>query len=111
MARLRVKQHEGHETKSTGWDSVTLHNLSTGSAAFFYNKNLGIGTLLDLKIDVSTATPTVRCAGKVTRIEQSLAHSLIRIGTEFTEISEQEKEMINTTIEAVLEQANKTSLA
>ncbi len=53
MARLRVKQHEGHETKSTGWDSVTLHNLTTGSAAFFYNKNLGIGTLLDLKIDVS----------------------------------------------------------
>ncbi len=55
--------------------------------------------------------PTVKCAGKVTRIEQSLPHSIIRIATEFTEISEQEKEMINTTIEASLEQASKTSVA
>jgi hypothetical protein len=29
----------------------------------------------------------------------------------FTEIDEQEKEVINTTVEKVLEQANKTSLA
>jgi hypothetical protein len=84
--------------------------LSAGGALFYYSKYLGLGSLLDLKIDVSTATPTVRCAGKVTRIEQSLAHSLIRIATEFTEIDEHVKEMMNTTIEKALEQANKTSV-
>ncbi len=103
MARLRVKQYEGLEISSSEWDMVILKDLSAGGALFYYSKYLGLGSLLDLKIDVSTATPTVRCAGKVTRIEQSLAHSLIRIATEFTEIDEHVKEMMNTTIEAVLE--------
>ncbi len=88
---------------SAEWDVVALKNLSAGEAFFYYKKDLGIGSLLDLRIDVSTAMPTVKCAGKVTRIEQSLPHSIHRIATKFTEISEQEKEMINTTIEAVLE--------
>ncbi len=43
MAGVRVKQHEGHETGSTGWDSVTLHNLSTGGTFFYSKKDLGIG--------------------------------------------------------------------
>ncbi len=103
MARLRIKQYEGLEISSAEWNIVALKDLSAGDALFYYSKYLGLGSLLDLKIDVSTAMPTVKCAGKVTRIEHSLAHSLIRIATEFTEISEQEKEMINTTIEAVLE--------
>jgi hypothetical protein len=103
MARLRIKQYEGLEISSAEWDIVVLKDLSAGGALFYYSKYLGLGSLLDLKIDVSTATPTVKCAGEVTRIEQSLPHSIIRIATEFTEISEQEKEMINTTIEAVLE--------
>ncbi len=110
MARLRVKQYEGLEISSSEWDMVLLKDLSAGGALFYYSKYLELGSLLDLKIDVSTATPTVRCAGKVTRIEQSLAHSLIRIATEFTEIDEQEKEIISAAIERALEQANKTSL-
>jgi hypothetical protein len=89
---------------------VALKDLSAGGAFFYYSKYVELGSLLDLKIDVSTAMPTVKCAGKVTRIEQSLAHSLIRIATVFTEIDEQEKEMINTAVEEALEQANKTSL-
>ncbi|MBO1224884.1 MAG: PilZ domain-containing protein [Candidatus Scalindua sediminis] len=111
MARLRIKQYEGLEISSAEWDIVALKDLSAGGALFYYSKYLGLGSLLDLKIDVSTATPTVRCAGKVTRIEQSLAHSLIRIATEFTEIDEHVKEMMNTTIEKALEQANKTSVS
>ncbi len=103
MARLRIKQYEGLEISSAEWDIVALKDLSAGGALFYYSKYLGLGTLLDLKIDVSTAMPTVKCAGKVTRIEPSLAHSLIRIATEFTGIDEQEREMINTTVEKALE--------
>ncbi len=43
MAGVRVKQHEGRKKGSTGWDSVTLHNLSTGGTFFFSKKDLGIG--------------------------------------------------------------------
>ncbi len=73
-----------------------------GGALFYYNKNLGIDSLLNLKIDVSTATPTISCVGKVTRIEQSQPHSMFRIAAEFTDIEEKEKEIINTTVKEVL---------
>ncbi len=102
MARLRVKQYEGIEISSSEWDIVALKDLSAGGALFNYNKYLGIGSLLDLKIDVSTTTPTIKCAGKVTRIEQSQPHSILRIATEFTGIDEQEKEIINTTVEEII---------
>ncbi len=99
MARLRIKQYEGLESSSAEWDVVALKDLSAGGALFYYSKYLGLGSLLHLKIDVSTATPTVKCAGKVTRIEYAQPHSILCIATEFTEIDEQEKEMINTTVE------------
>ncbi len=102
MARLRIKQYEGLEITSAEWDMVALKDLSAGGVLFSYKKNLGIGALLDLKIDVSTASPTIKCAGRVTRIERSQPHFILRIATEFTGIAEQEKELINTTVEEVL---------
>ena len=110
MARLRIKQYEGLERSSAEWDVVALKDLSAGGALFYYSKYLGLGSLLHLKIDVSTATPTVKCAGKVTRIEYTQPHSILRIATEFTEIDEHEKKIINTNVEKVLEQQNRTSL-
>jgi c-di-GMP-binding flagellar brake protein YcgR len=102
MARFRIKQYKDLERSSAEWDVVVLKDLSAGGALFNYNRNLRIGSLLDLKIDVSTTTPTIKCAGKVTRIEQSQPHSILRIATEFTEIDEREKKIINTTIEKAL---------
>jgi hypothetical protein len=103
MARLRIKQYEGLEISSAEWDIVALKDLSAGGALFYYSKYLGLASLLDLKIDVSIATPTIKCAGKVTRIEQSQPHTIYRMATEFTEIGEQEKEIINTTVQEFLE--------
>jgi hypothetical protein len=98
MARLRIKQYEGLEISSAEWDMVALKDLSAGGALFYYSKYLGLSSLLDLKIDVSTATPTINCVGKVIRIEQTQPHSILRIATEFTGIDEQEKEIINTAL-------------
>jgi hypothetical protein len=111
MARLRIKQYEGLERSSAEWDIVALKDLSAGGVLFYSSKNLGLGSLLDLKIDVSTAMPTVKCGGKVTRIEYTQPHSILRIATEFTGIDEHEKKIINTTVEKVVEQQNQTSLA
>ncbi len=110
MAGVRVKQHEGRKRGSTGWDSVTLHNLSTGGTFFIYKKDLGIGTLLDLKIDVPESMLTVNCVGEVTRIDKPQTTSMFCIAIRFIDIGEQEKEIINTTVENALEQANQTSL-
>jgi hypothetical protein len=46
--------------------------------------------------------PTVKCGGKVTRIEYTQPHSILRIATEFTGIDEHEKKIINTTFEEAL---------
>ncbi len=70
---------------------------------FIYNKNLGIDSLLDLKIDVSKATLTINCVGKIMRIDEPIPPSIFGIATEFTEIDEHEKKIINTTVEKVLE--------
>ncbi len=110
MAEVRVKRQEGHETGSAGWDSVTLHNLSAGGAFFTYKKDLGIGTLVDLKIDVPESMLTINCVGEVTRIEQFKSTSMFCTAIKFIDIGEQEKEAINTSGEEALEQANKTSL-
>ncbi len=109
MAGVRVKQHEGHETGSTGWDSVTLYSLSAGGTFFIYKKDLGIGTLLDLKIDVPGFMLIKNCVGKVTRIEQFHLPptSMFCIAIKFIDIGEHEKEVINTAVE----QDYKTSVA
>jgi hypothetical protein len=103
MARLRIKQYEGLKISSAEWDVVALRDLSAGGVLFNYNKNLGINSLLDLNIDVSTATPAIKCLGKVNRIEQSLPYYTLRIAAEFTGIEEKGKELINATIEEILE--------
>ena len=110
IARLRIKQYKGLEKPSAEWDMVTVKDLSAGGMQFNYNKNLGIGSLLDFKIDISKSTPTINCVGKVTRIEYAQPHSILRIATEFTEIDEQEKEAINTAVEKALEHHYQTYL-
>ena len=95
MARIRVKQHEGPETVSAGWDSVTLHNLSAGGTFFVYKEDLGIGTLLELEIDVSKSTPPINCVGKTIRSDTLQPASTFCITTRFTDIREQGKQLIN----------------
>ncbi len=92
MAGVRVKQHEGHETVSTGWDSVTLHNLSVGGTYFNYKKDLGIGTLIDLNIDVPETVLNVFCVGEVIRSNKPKSTSMYGIAIKLIDIGEQESE-------------------
>ena len=111
MAEVRVKRQEGHETGSAGWDSVTLHNLSVGGTFFIYRKDLGIGTILDLKIDGTETKRTINCVGKVIRAEQFQYTSMFCTAIKFINIGKKEKETINTSVEEDLEHAHKTSVA
>jgi hypothetical protein len=109
-ARFKIRSDEAQEMEAYVLDSVTLHNLSAGSAAFIYNKNLGIGTLLDLKIDVSKSTPTINCVGKIIRIDKPQPTSMFCIAVFFVDIGELEKAMINTSVAEDLEYEDQTSL-
>ncbi len=98
MAGVRVKQHEGHETKTTGWDSVTLHNLSAGGTFFIHRKDLGIGTLLDLRIDEIESMLTINCVGEATRIEQFQSTSMFCTAIKFIDIGVLEKAIVNVSV-------------
>jgi hypothetical protein len=108
ITRFRVKQYEGQEISSPDWDIVAVKNLSAGGMVYAYNKgynkNLELDSLLDLKIDFFKSIPSINCIGRVVRIEEPMpmTNSMSRITAKFTEIDEQEREMINTTVEAIL---------
>ncbi len=112
IARFRVKQYEGQEKPSIDWNIVAVKNLSAGGIIFnYYNENIEIGTLLDLKIGFLKSIPTINCIGRVIRIEESQLNSMFRIATELTEIDEHERKMINTTVEAALRKEAKKRIS
>ncbi len=49
------------------------------------------------------STPTINCAGEIIRCVELQPTSVFCIAIKFIDIGEQEKEMINTTIEELLE--------
>ena len=112
IARLRVGRYEGQETSSPDWDIVAVKNLSAGGMVYDYNKNLELDSLLDLKIDFFKSIPSINCIGRVVRIEEPMpmTNSMFRITAKFTEIDEQERKMINTTIEAMLRKERKQNI-
>ncbi len=107
VARFKIRSDEAQEMCSDDWDSVFLMNISVGGTFFYHTKDLAIGTLLDLKIYVPNAVLIINCVGKVIRIDKSWHTSMFGIAIKFTDIGEQEKEMINTTVEKALERKTK----
>jgi hypothetical protein len=92
---FRVINFKNLDMSTAGLDIVDLKDISAGGASFNYNENLGIDSFLDLKIYMSASKRPLHCIGKIIRIEQPQPDSKFRTATEFTEISEEEKEMIN----------------
>ncbi len=101
MVRFRTIPLVAKKMVSTGWDMVSVKNLSAGGMLFDYKKNLELDSLLDFKIYISRSTPTINCVGKIIRIAESIPPSIFGIATEFAEIEEHEKEMISKAIEEV----------
>ncbi len=101
ITRFRIKPDKIQKIAPSNWDLIAVKNLSAGGILFAYTTNLGINSNLDLKIDISESIPPINCVGKIIRVEEPQPHSMCLIATEFTEIEDQEKEMISTTIEKV----------
>lgn len=100
---FRVINFKNPDMPPAGLDIVDLKDISAGGVSFNYSENLGIDSFLDLKIYMPASTRPLHCIGKVIRVEQLQPDSKFRIATEFAEISEQEKEMINKAAEETFE--------
>jgi hypothetical protein len=103
IARFRAKQLSDRKMPPLDWNIVAVKNLSAGGIKInYYKENLEIGSLVDFKIEFIKSKPTISCIGRVVRIDDAHANSMFRIGIEFIEIDEKEREIINTTVEAIL---------
>ena len=111
MARLRIKQYEGLEISSSEWDMVALRDLSAGGVFFYSSQNLGIDSLLNLKIDVSTDSSPIECVGIVLRVKKQQYTSIFGIAAAFMEIGAQDKEMINKTAAEISRNERRTPIA
>ncbi len=103
ITRFWIKQCDGKETSSLEWNIVAVKNLSAGGIKFnYYKMNLGFGLLLEMKIEFIKSKPNISCLGRIVRIEDAHVNSMFRIATEFTEINDLDREIIDTTVEAIL---------
>ena len=102
IARFRVKQYEGSVIFSAEWDMIVLRVFSVGGALFFHKKDLGIGTLLDLKIDVPKSTLTIKCVGEILRSDKIQPTSMFCFAIKFIDMGEREKELINKAVKGIL---------
>jgi hypothetical protein len=111
IARFRIKQCDDQETSSLEWNIVAVKNLGAGGIMFnYYKMDLGFGSLLELKLDFIKYKPTISCIGRVVRIEDAHTNCMFRIATEFTEINDLDREIINTTVEAILKREAKKKI-
>ena len=106
IVKLHAIPDEANGRISPDWDMVVAKDLGAGGIFFYTSKNLGVGTLLDLKIGFSTSVPPIECIGIVVRIKEQPDTSIFGIATAFTKIGEQEKELINQTAEEMSRQKN-----
>ncbi len=108
IARFRVKQCDGQETSSHEWNIVAVKNLCAAGIMFnYYKMNLEFGLVLEMKIEFIKSRPNISCIGRIVRIEDAHANSMFRIATEFTEINDLDREIIDTTVEAILKREAK----
>jgi c-di-GMP-binding flagellar brake protein YcgR len=99
ITRFRVKPYDDMVSKDL--DTVAAFNLSAGGIFFYTKIDLGIGTIMYLKIGVSRSHPFIICVGKVIREKRYPAISVYGYSIEFTEINEQIKKMINKSSETI----------
>ncbi len=73
----------------------------------YYKMDLKSGSLLEFHLDFIRSKPTISCIGRVVRIEDAHANSMFRISTEFTEIDDLDREIVNTTVKAIIKREAK----
>ncbi len=76
----------------------------------YYKQRLEIGSLLDLRIEFIKSISAISCIGRVVRVEDAHVNAMFRMGVEFTEIDDKDREIINSTVEAIIKRETQRRL-
>ncbi|MBD3426275.1 MAG: hypothetical protein GF409_03470 [Candidatus Omnitrophica bacterium] len=93
IARFQVRPHESPKEAFKGWDMVTVRNLSAGGVNFNYDKDLGVGSVLDFKVNFPDYDVPISCLARVLRVENA-PYGLFHIAAEFSDIQKKEQKLI-----------------
>ncbi len=105
IVKFRVKAGKTLNTTSEEWNTVTTNNFSAKGIFFFSDRNMEVGTILELNIDFShfhPSNPSIVCVGKIIRMKKLMDTSTIGFAIEFTEINEQTKKIISKIVEGII---------
>ncbi len=100
--KMRFKPDEDQKATSDGWKIVFAKDLSAGGVFLQDGKGFEVGSLVDFKIYISRSLSPLGCVGKVNRIEKQPESPLNAVAISFTEIDEQERDLINEAVEESL---------
>ena len=98
IARFRLKQENLAESREN-WEMVTTQNLGAGGILFGYDKEIPLGSLIDILINYPHIKNPVSCIGKILRIDRDSPSSFLKIAANFIEISQQDQQEINRAAE------------
>jgi len=105
IVKFRVKEDEALNTDLEEWNMVTTNNFSSQGIFFFCDRNLEVGTILELNIDFShfhPFHPSIICVGKITRMGRLMDTSTYGFAIEFTEIDEHAKRIISKIADGIV---------
>ena len=80
---------------AAGCDVVGMEDLGAGGVLFKSKDKIEIGTLLEFTISLQGVERDVHCGGEVIRIKELSYSHMFLVAAMFTDISEEDKEMIN----------------
>lgn len=95
IIKVRPKQKESEGIAQAAWNTVNAENLSGGGILFYYHKKIEIGQTFDFQIYFPPSRTNINCAGKIVRVFNPSGSVIFRIGAEFSEITEKERNLIN----------------
>lgn len=99
VVRLRIRPGQTQAESLTSWNIVTVRDLSAGGILFNYDKEIEIGTLIDLKINFPLLITPIDCVAKVVRIEKPSLRAIVHIAAVFVDIGKKEKELVEKAAE------------
>jgi hypothetical protein len=99
VARFRLKNVNEHTDCQQDWQMVTTQNLGAGGVLFNYDKEIPVGSIIDILINFPQIKNPVNCIGRVLRIDKTGSSALIKIAANFIDISQQDQQEISKAAE------------
>jgi hypothetical protein len=99
VAKFRLKNDESVICDTKNWEMITTQNLGADGVLFNYDKEMQIGSIIDMFINFPQIKTPVNCTGRVMRIDKGSPSSLVKVAANFIDISENDKQEINRAAE------------